>query len=93
MIVIARPNEWARLVLMLNELLIDATTWRDASLDKVDVCKMDGPKREVDDHKRRKLGIVRKSRNYFLYKKGYRNESEILVRIEIKIDIVEVKGG
>lgn len=48
-IIIARPNEWARSVLMLNEVLIDATPWRDVlSIKLISVlCKFDEPKEEL----------------------------------------------
>lgn len=48
-IIIARPNEWARSVLMLNEVLIDATPWRDVlSIKLISVlCKFDEPKEKL----------------------------------------------
>lgn len=77
---------------MLYDFLIEATTWRDASLDKVDTKLMDP--REKPMITNGKIGDCNWNKwELFLYANEDRRESEIVFGLELKIDIVELKGG
>lgn len=70
---------------MLNDFLIDATTWRDASFDRVGDW-IDGPRREVDDHKWGNFSIEKKwELSLFLYDNEYRKEIKNKAVLKLKL--------